>query len=91
MTNGSNVGTVWYTAMDKSDRLAIRISLELKEQLRLVCAELFRISLELKEQLRLVCAERDIPEAQAIREGIRLWLEAKGVKATRKKGGRKKK
>ena len=61
------------TVMDKSDRLAIRISPKLKEQ------------------LRLVCADRDIPEAQAIREGIRLWLEAKGVKATRKKGGRKKK
>ena len=62
--------------MDKSDRLAIRISPELKEQ------------------LRLVCADRDIPEAQAIREGIRMWLEAKGIMATPKrarKGGRMKK
>ena len=59
--------------MDKSDRLAVRISPELKEQ------------------LRLVCADRDIPEAQAIREGIRLWMEVNRVKVTRKKGGRKKK
>ncbi len=60
--------------MDKSDRLAIRISPELKEQ------------------LRLVCADRDIPEAQALREGIRLWLDREGNRArAQRKGGRMKK
>jgi hypothetical protein len=33
-----------------------------------------RIDPKLKERLRSVCAERDVPEAQAIREGIKLWL-----------------
>ncbi len=60
--------------MDKADRLAIRISPELKER------------------LRLVCVDRDIPEAQAIREGIRMWLDRDGGRArVVKKGGRMKK
>ena len=59
--------------MEKSDRLGIRIGPELKER------------------LRVVCADRDVPESQAVREGIRLWLDREGGRArARRKGGRMK-
>ena len=52
----------------------------------------FRINPELRERLLTVCADRDIPEAQALREGIRLWLDREGNRArAQRKGGRMKK
>ena len=41
-----------------------------------------RIDPVLKARLRVVCAGRDIPEAQAIREGIKLWLAREAKRAS---------
>ena len=51
-----------------------------------------RIDPALKARLRVVCAERDVPEAMAVREGIKLWLAREGHRArAEKRGGRMKK
>ena len=50
-----------------------------------------RIDPDLKARFRTVCAARDVPEAQAIREGIKLWLAREGHRASaEKRGGRMK-
>ena len=46
-----------------------------------------RIDPALKDRLRAVCAERDVPEAMAIREGIKLWLVREGQRARAEKRG----
>ena len=55
----------------------------------------FYIDEDLAEGLSTVKARDGVSESEQIRRGIRLYLESKGitgaVKATRKKGGRKKK
>ena len=51
----------------------------------------FYIDPELAEGLKTLKERDGIPESEQIRRGIKLWLEAKGVKVTRKKGGRMKK
>ena len=46
-----------------------------------------RIDPELKARLRTVCAERDVPEAQAVREGVKLWLARESNRARAEKRG----
>ena len=48
-----------------------------------------RIDPALQAQLRSVCAERDVKVAQAIREGIRLWLERDGHRARAQRKARR--
>ena len=43
-----------------------------------------RIDPALKARLRVLCAERDVPEAQAVREGLRLWLDPGALRCSRK-------
>ena len=47
----------------------------------------FYISPELDEGLKTVKERDGVSESEQIRRGIRLWLETKGIKAIRKKGG----
>ena len=49
----------------------------------------FYIDEDLAEGLKAIKERDGASESEQIRRGIRLWLEAKGIKATRKKGGRK--
>ncbi len=51
----------------------------------------FYIDPELAEGLKILKERDGIPDSEQIRRGIKLWLEAKGIKTTRKKGGRMKK
>jgi hypothetical protein len=47
-----------------------------------------RIDPELKARLRAACAKRDVPEAHAVRESVRLWLdrEAHRDRAAKRRG-----
>ncbi len=51
----------------------------------------FYIDPDLADGLKTLKERDGVPESEQIRRGIRLWLEAKGIKTTRKKGGRMKK
>ena len=51
----------------------------------------FYIDPDLADGLKTLKERDGVPESEQIRRGIKLWLEAKGIKATRKKGGRMKK
>ena len=51
----------------------------------------FYIDPDLADGLKTLKERDGVPESEQIRRGIRLWLEDKGIKTTRKKGGRMKK
>ena len=50
----------------------------------------FYIDEDLADGLKTIRERDGASDSEQIRRGIRLWLDAKGIKATRKKGGRKK-
>ena len=51
----------------------------------------FYIDEDLADGLKAIKERDGASESEQIRRGIRLWLESKGIKMTRKKGGRLKK
>ena len=51
----------------------------------------FYIDPDLADGLKTLKERDGVPESEQIRRGIKLWLESKEIKTTRKKGGRMKK